>query len=41
MDRGAWWATQPIESQRVGHERSNLAHTHAVCVKELRTLLGI
>ena len=41
MDGGAWWATQPIGSQRVRHERSNLASTHAVCVEELRTLLGI
>ena len=25
MDRGAWWATLSIESQRVGHYRSNWA----------------
>ena len=25
MDRGAWWATQSVGSQRVGHDR---AHTH-------------
>ena len=28
INRGAWWATS-IESQRVGHDWSNLAHTQA------------
>ena len=27
MDRGAWWAAV-MESQRVKHDRNDLAHTH-------------
>ena len=30
MDRGALWAIQSMGSQRVGHERIYLAHTHLV-----------
>ena len=28
MDRGAWWAIQPMGSQRVRHSWSNLTHTY-------------
>ena len=28
MDRGAWWATQSMGLQRVGHDWSDLAHMH-------------